>query len=118
MSYMIGMPTFIDLKNIEENILLCKMLNLKFLELNMNLPYCLPQNNDISKLRSIKDKNNIRLTMHFPEEIDFGTLYPSIRQANISLFENLANWGYKIGIEKITLHLNPGPYFSLPKEKV
>ena len=35
-----GMPTLIELNSIKENVELCKELNLNFIELNMNMPYC------------------------------------------------------------------------------
>ena len=35
----IGMPALIELDTIEQNIDLCKYLNLDFIELNMNFPY-------------------------------------------------------------------------------
>ncbi len=34
----IGMPTLVKLKKIEDQIKLCKELQLDFIELNMNLP--------------------------------------------------------------------------------
>ena len=36
-----GMPTMIEYNTIEENVKLAKRLNLSFVELNMDLPYCI-----------------------------------------------------------------------------
>jgi sugar phosphate isomerase/epimerase len=117
MSFKLGMPTLIEFKSIEENINLCSSIGLDFIELNMNLPYCMPENNNINKLRKIIEANNLEFTMHFPEEIDFAAFYPSIRTVNIELFKQLANFGAELGINKINIHVNPGVYFSLPDYK-
>ncbi|MDR7855146.1 sugar phosphate isomerase/epimerase [Tissierella sp.] len=113
-----GMPTLIEKDSILDNALLCKELNLDFIELNMNLPYCMPDRNKPEEILKLKEENNINFTIHFPEEIDFGCFYDEIRQANIILFNNIATWASKFGVEKINIHLNPGIYFTLPKEKV
>ena len=36
----VGMPLLYELKSVEENIELAKKLNLDFVELNLNYPYC------------------------------------------------------------------------------
>ncbi len=40
----LGMPTLIELANVEVNIELCQNLDLAFVELNMNCPTYSPQN--------------------------------------------------------------------------
>lgn len=118
MSCNFGMPTLIEKDSIEDNLKLCKELELSFLELNMNLPYCMPKNNEIKKLLELKHKYNVDFTLHFPEEIDFGCFYEEIREANIKLFKDIALWASKFGAKKINIHLNSGIYFTLPNKKV
>lgn len=113
-----GMPTLIELESIEENVKLCKSLDLQFVEINMNMPYCLPEYNDVEKLRKLKEEYRVTFTMHFPEEIDFGTFYKEIHDANISLFKRYVEYGSKFGVEKINVHLLPGTLVSLPHKKV
>jgi sugar phosphate isomerase/epimerase len=113
-----GMPTLIELNSIEENILLAKDLGLNFIELNMNLAYCQPEMNDPKCLKQLSQKHQIGLTMHFPEEIDFGAPYEIIRNANIALFKKLCHFSDQIGVKKINVHLNPGIYFTLPTKKI
>lgn len=117
MSYKLGMPTLIELNSIEENIILCKDLGLSFVELNMNLPYCMPHNNNVKLLKELKEKYNIELTMHFPEEIDFAAFYPSVRKSNIEMFSEIAGFAAELNIDKINIHINTGIYFSLPDHK-
>lgn len=111
-----GMPTLIEKDSILDNVILCNELGLDFIELNMNLPYCI--NADIEELLKLKEEYDIEFTLHFPEEIDFGCFYEEIRQANIILFNNIAKWASEFGVEKINIHLNPGVHFTLPEEKV
>ncbi|MDD2481093.1 MAG: TIM barrel protein [Lutispora sp.] len=116
MSYKLGMPTLIEKSNIFDNVLLCKELGLDFVELNLNLPYCMDiPAQEMLKLKEIYD---IDFTIHFHEDVDFGYFYEEIRQANINLFRNIAIWANKFGVEKINIHLNPGVYFTLPEEKI
>ena len=42
-----GMPTLVEYNSIYENTKLCKNLDLDFVELNLDLPYCFPENCDI-----------------------------------------------------------------------
>ncbi|MCR2045027.1 sugar phosphate isomerase/epimerase family protein [Anaerosalibacter massiliensis] len=114
----LGMPTLIEKDNIIDNIILCKELGLDFIELNMNLPYCMPEYISSKELSKLKNKYDIEFTIHFPEDIDFGYFYEEIGQANIRLFQSIARWGAEFGVEKINLHLNPGVYFTLPHEKI
>jgi len=113
-----GMPSLIECQSIEENLLLCQKLNLDFVEINMNMLYCLPEYNDTDQLRAIKDQYHLYFTMHFPEEIDFGTFYKEIQVANIALFKRYVEYGAKIGVKKINIHLLPGVYITLPDKIV
>ncbi len=113
-----GMPTLIELISIEGNVKLCKNLGLQFVEINMNMPYCFPEYNEIEKLKKLKKKYNVSFTMHFPEEIDFGTFYKETQDANISLFKRYIEYGAQFGVEKVNIHLLPGTYVSLPDRKI
>lgn len=113
-----GMPTLVEFNSIEENVLLCKKLQLDFVELNMNMFYCLPENNDLNLLQSLRNKYQIDFTMHFPEEIDFGTFYEEIQVANIALFKRFVEYGAKIGVKTINVHLLPGVKITLPDKVV
>ncbi|QVK17834.1 sugar phosphate isomerase/epimerase [Mycoplasmatota bacterium] len=113
-----GMPSLVEFNSIEENVLFCKKLQLDFVELNMNMFYCLPENNNIKKINLLRDKYQIDFTMHFPEEIDFGTFYEEVQDANIALFQRYVEYGAKIGVETINVHLLPGVRITLPDKIV
>lgn len=113
-----GMPTLIEKNSIADNVILCKELGLDFVELNMNLPYCMPENNSTDTMIALKNKYDIEFTVHFPEDVDFGCFYEEMRQANIILYKKIATWASEFGAEKINIHLNPGVYFTLPNKKM
>ena len=55
-----GMPTLIENKNLEENVALCKELDLKFIELNMNLPeYQIEKLEEVSYFKEIAQREGI-----------------------------------------------------------
>lgn len=109
-----GMPTLIEFNSLEENIRLCKELNLDLIEINMTMPYCYPENNDVNKLNELRRINNIEFIMNFPQEIDFGTNYQEIQNANLSLFKRYLEYGRKIGINRVNIQLSKGPVITIP----
>ncbi|HCC07800.1 MAG TPA: hypothetical protein DEP72_06560 [Clostridiales bacterium] len=118
MSYYFGMPSLVEFSSIEENVELCSELGLNFVELNMDLPYCLPEANNVDRLNELRSKHNVNFTMHFPEEIDFATFMPTIRRANITLFEEICDFGKQIGVSKVNIHISKGVHFTLPDKKI
>ncbi|KQX68022.1 hypothetical protein [Paenibacillus sp. Root444D2] len=58
----LGMPTLIEFKTLEQNVDLCKELGLDFIELNMNLPICLPENLSYQEIRQMKNEYGIEFT--------------------------------------------------------
>ena len=57
-----GMPTLIEKDTILDNVLLCKELNLHFVELNMNLPYCMLDKNKPKEMLKLKEEYKINFT--------------------------------------------------------
>lgn len=112
----IGMPTLVECNSIYENTKLCKNLGLDFVELNLDLPYCFPENCDIKKL---KKEFDIDYTIHLSEKIDIGDLNSNLRKFYISEIERIVNFGVtKANIKKYNLHIDPGIHFSLPDKKI
>ena len=112
------MPTLVEYNDINQNVELCKHLGTNFIELNLNLPYCLPENLPADKLLEISNKHNIFFTIHFPEEIDFASPFSSIREANLLLFQDIYHWATSFQAHLINIHLRSGVYFTLPDRKV
>ena len=109
-----GMPTLIEYNTVEENVKLAKQLNLSFIELNMDLPYC-----TLSKeLKTLAKKYNIEFTIHLSEKLDVGELESDIRNAYLKKIETIIKKGVQLNIKKYNLHLDPGIHFSLPNRKI
>lgn len=113
-----GMPTLIELNNIEANVKLCKSLGLGFIELNMNLPEYQPDRIDVEKLIYMKEKYNIFFTFHLPEEFDIGHFNENVRTAYIKIFEESVEIAKVLDVPVINVHMNQGVYFTLPSNRV
>lgn len=109
-----GMPAMIEYNTIEENAKLAKKLNLSFIELNLDLPYCKLTDN----VKKIAEKYNIEFTVHLSEKLDVAELDNDIRNAYLKKIETIIKNGIKQNIKKYNLHLDPGIHFSLPDKKI
>lgn len=113
-----GMPTLIELDDIEANVNLCKSLGLSFIELNMNLPEYQPNRIDVDKLKYLKDRNKIFYTIHLPEEFDIGNFNDDIKSAYEKIFNDTVMIAKSLNTPIINMHMNMGVYFTMPKEKI
>lgn len=104
-----GMPTLLEFKSIEENVSFAKNLNLDFIELNMDLPYC--------KINKNLKNYDIEFTIHISENYDFFTFDKNLRNFYINELKKIIINGKKYNIKKYNIHLNKGIYFSLPDKK-
>lgn len=106
-----GMPTLVTFNNIEENVKFAKKYNLDFIELNMDLPYCLNIENGSLK------KYDIEFTMHISEKINISELNNNLRISYLDEAIRQINLGIKNNIKKFNLHIDSGVYFTLPDKK-
>ncbi len=106
------MPILVEFHSSSENIDLCKKLNLDFIELNLDIPYCFIDRLDTNSL-----KNN-NFTIHLSEKFDVGELNNSLRNFYLNEIEKIISFGIKYNIFKYNLHLDPGIHFSLPNKKI
>ena len=106
------MPILVEFHSLSENIDLCKKLNLDFIELNLDIPYCFIDRLDTNSL-----KNN-NFTIHLSEKFDVGELNNSLRNFYLNEIEKIISFGIKYNIFKYNLHLDPGIHFSLPDKKI
>ncbi|MCK4850563.1 MAG: sugar phosphate isomerase/epimerase [Phycisphaerae bacterium] len=116
--FALGMPTLIELPELEANIELCRKLGLSFVELNMNCPAYNPQSLGAERLSQLNRETGVGFTLHLPEEIDLASFQPSIRQGHFSCCKEAIAWAGEAGISIVNLHLNSGVYFSLPDQRV
>lgn len=65
-----GMPTLIEIPDLEQSAALCRRLGLKFMEINMSFPQYQPECLDADRLLELKEKYGIYFTVHIDESLD------------------------------------------------
>lgn len=113
---MIGMPALIEYDSLEDNLKLCKELNLDFIELNMNLP--MYNEMDVEGVKALLVKYNIKVSLHLSELFNPFDLDPILRAAHLESFKRVVTIANELEANLINMHLLPGIYFKLPKGKV
>lgn len=112
------MPTLIELETLEENIALCKRLNLDFVEINMNMPQFQPDKLSADYLNRLKEEHGIFFTFHLAEDIDVGHFNEGIRNAYLKVIEDSLSLLKAIDSPVLNMHMLKGIHFTLPHEKV
>ena len=113
-----GMPTLIENKTLEDNIALCKELNLRFLELNMNLPeYQVEKLEDTSYLREAADGAGIYYTIHLDENLNIADFNKAVADAYLETVQIAIDAAKKLHAPILNMHMNHGIYFTLPDRK-
>lgn len=113
-----GIPTLLELENIEECAKLCSDLGLHFVEINMNLPVYQPDNINTDKLNCMAEKYGIYYTFHLDERFDISDFNSLVSKAYSDTFVKTIDLAKKTKAHIINMHLNDGLYFTLPSEKV
>ncbi len=114
-----GMPTLIENKDLEENISLCKELDLQFIELNMNFPmYQIPQLERTEYLKKLARENGIYFTIHLDENLNICDFNPLVADAYMETTERALRVAAELGAPLLNMHMNHGIYITLPDRKV
>lgn len=114
-----GMPTLVSLDTIEENLCLCQALGLQFVELNMNLPTCQVQAlRDTDALNRLMERYGVYCTLHLDENLNPGDFNRLVAMAHLDTVTEAIRLSGALSIPTLTLHLNPGVYFTLPDERI
>lgn len=114
-----GMPTLIEIDNLEETIKLCKKLGLDFIELNMNLPdYQINELEKTSKFLELKNKYKINYTIHLDENLNVCDFNTEVAQAYFSTVKKSIAVAKAINAPILNMHINHGVHFTLPNKKV
>ncbi len=125
-----GMPTLIENSTLDENITLCRVLGLSFIELNMNFPeYQLNQLENWERFAEKADAAGIYYTIHLDENLDVADFNPLVRQAYLETVRRTIEVAKKLVALKnrhgdrtqpitINMHMNHGIYITLPDRKV
>lgn len=118
MPFSLGMPALIEMPDLPGLVDLCQELELSFIELNMNMPDNCPEALDPLEVRDRSRSTGIEFTLHSPDELDLGSLHPSVREGHLSRMREALGWAAQAGVRVINMHLSPGIYFTLPDRRV
>ncbi len=114
-----GMPTLIELQDVEEGAKLCKELGLSFFEWNMNYPkYQLEQLEDISYINSLREQYGIGFTIHLEENLNVCDFNTAVSKAYLDTVARAIEAAKKIQAPIINMHMNHGIHITLPDRKV
>ena len=125
-----GMPTLIENKTLEDNIALCKVLGLSFVELNMNFPeYQIDKIEDVDWFYKKADEAGIYYTIHLDENMNIADFNPLVKEAyletvrrTIEVAKRFVELKDKYGKNEqpliLNMHMHHGIYITLPDKKV
>lgn len=115
-----GMPTLIEIFDLEETLKLSNELSLSFVELNMNLPQyqVLKLEQNISDLNTLKEKYNIYYTIHLDENLNICDFNDEVRKAYLSTVVKTIEIAKCLNAPVLNMHMNHGVHFTLPDRKV
>jgi sugar phosphate isomerase/epimerase len=116
MGIKIGMPTLMEFNSVKENLDVCKELGLDFLELNINMLYCTPDEEFRNMLIEYKGEYNIDFTMHYYDTVDVSSTSRYYRNYLYTAFSEIGKYLEGV-VEKIVIHLEPGAYMTIRSEK-
>jgi sugar phosphate isomerase/epimerase len=114
-----GMPTLIELQNLDECVSLCVELGLQFIEINMNLPQYQIEKLDFD-MEQLKRANRkgVYFTLHLDENLNVADFNSKVSQAYIYTVLQTIEFGKKTSIPILNMHMAEGVYFTLPDRKV
>ena len=112
-----GMPTLIETSTLEDCAVLCKELNLNFIELNMNLPQYQLLDIDIPHFNDVAKKYGIFYTIHLDENLNISDFNPYIAEGYRRTVVETIALAKELGVSIINMHLSSGVYFTLPDKK-
>lgn len=113
------MPTLIENRNLEGNLLLCQEIGFQFVELNMNFPqYQIEGLEQVEKLLKLKEQYGIYFTIHLDENMNVCDFNRSVTKAYLETVERTIAVAKKLSAPIINMHMNHGIHITLPDRKV
>jgi sugar phosphate isomerase/epimerase len=70
------------------------------------------------EVRDLTQSTGIEFTLHSPDELDLGSLHPTVREGHLGRMREALGWCAQAGVKVLNMHLSPGIYFTLPDRKV
>lgn len=107
-----GMPTMVELPDLQANAELCCNLGLDFVEINMNLP--MYQVEGLGIAEELSQRYGVGFTIHLDENFAPADFNPFIAQAHLETLRQTIRAARGIHAPTINMHLTRGVYFKLP----
>jgi len=114
----LGMPTLLELPDLAANVELCRRLGLAFVELNLNCPQFLPDALSPDAAADLSRKAGVELSVHLPDDLDLASFQRDFRAGHAAFAAAAVEWAHRASARRVTMHLSPGTYFTLPEGKV
>ena len=113
-----GMPTLLEMNNIDECVALCKKLSLDFIELNMNFPQYQTDTIDIAHYQALSKDNNIFFTIHLEEDLNVCGYNKEVVSAYLSTVLSTIELAKQLNAPILNMHMADGIYITLPGERI
>ena len=114
MPFALGMPALIEMPDLPDLVDLCQELELSFIELNMNMPENCPEWLDPTDLRDVTSSTGIEFTLHSPDELDLGSLHPTVRAGHLDRMREALGWCAQAGVRAMNVHISLGSISRCP----
>ncbi len=111
-----GMPVLMEYDNVRDNVLLASKLGLDFVELNLNMLYCLPTFHLAKELEHYKREYKIGFTAHYYDTVDISSINTHYQTFLYTDFEHLGSILQGV-IKRLVVHIEPGAYMTIRGEK-
>ena len=118
MNLILGIPSLLELGEVEQQCRFAVSLGLQFIELNLDLPQFQPDVLPVLKLKELAKHYELSFSLHLPENLDLALFQEESRSGNLQYLKNIFSWAAKSEIKVAVLHLPQGVHFSLPEGKV
>lgn len=109
-----GMPTLMEIPEVEETVSLCGQLGLSFVELNTNFPMHQPHLLDADRLNSLREQYGIFYTIHLNDEMAVAEFNPFVSQGYRQMMLDVIAFAKKIGVKKLNMHMYDGGKYTMP----
>ncbi|MBE6934223.1 MAG: sugar phosphate isomerase/epimerase [Ruminococcaceae bacterium] len=109
-----GMPTLMEITEIEKTVALCGELGLSFVELNTNFPLHQPHLLNASQLNRLAEKFDVGYTIHLNDEMAVAEFHPAVSGGYRQAVAETIALAKQIGAKKLNMHLSDGAKYTMP----
>lgn len=113
-----GMPTLMEITEVEETVSLCAQLGLSFVELNTNFPMHQPHLLAADRLNQLAEQYGIFYTIHLNDEMAVAEFNPNVSGGYRQMVLEVIDLAKKIGVKKLNMHMYDGGKYTMPDKIV